>query len=115
MRLIVAGSRTIKDLGFVIKSIDSVPLEQVTEVVSGGADGVDLLGETWANLRQIPVKRFLPDWKRDGRSAGIIRNVEMARYGDILVAVYDGTSPGTNHMVKAMMDEGKEIHVYVRR
>ena len=43
-----------------------------------------------------------PDWDKYGKSAGYIRNTEMAEAGDILVAFWDGKSKGTEHMINIM-------------
>jgi hypothetical protein len=79
---------------------DIVPLL----VVSGGAPGVDRLGERWAREHAIPVRRYLPTWydeqKRFIPSAGFSRNEEMCRNADALVAVWDGKSPGTKHCIR---------------
>ncbi|MDR3135180.1 MAG: DUF2493 domain-containing protein [Deltaproteobacteria bacterium] len=85
-------------------------LNQVTEIVSGLAKGVDTLAIEYANKRGIGLKMFPADWKRFGRSAGPRRNEEMARYADYGVAVWDGLSHGTKHMIRLM--EGR-CHVYI--
>ena len=72
---------------------------EITEVVSGGARGVDKLGEIWAVKNDIPIRLFPANWKEHGRSAGYIRNKEMANYADALIALWDGKSAGTRHMV----------------
>ena len=65
---------------------------QVTEIVSGGAKGVDRLGEWYARQRGLPCKAFPAQWAKYGKSAGPIRNAEMAEYADYGVAVWDGVS-----------------------
>ena len=105
MKVIIAGSRIITDYAVVLRAIRASGFG-ITELVSGGARGVDRLGERWAREHGIPIKWFLPDWDRHGSRgpfhAGIMRNREMAAYvgkGGGLIAVWDGTSPGTKHMV----------------
>jgi hypothetical protein len=75
---------------------------QVTEIVSGGARGVDRLGERYARKRGLPCKVFPAQWAKYGKSAGPIRNAEMAKYTDYGVAVWDGVSRGTANMIKLM-------------
>jgi hypothetical protein len=84
----------------------------ITEVVSGGARGVDTYGTDWALERNIPIKLFRPDWDKFGKGAGFIRNTQMAEYADALVAVWDGQSKGTAHMIKTMEALGKPVYVY---
>lgn len=113
-KVIVAGGRDITDQAFVTSCITSVLFEGgITEVVCGGAKGVDTLGKYWAESMEVPVKMFPADWSTHGKSAGPIRNVEMAQYADALVAVWNGSSKGTKHMIDTMLSLGKETHVFV--
>ena len=117
MKTIIAGCRDIDDWGIVQKAIeDSGFGPGTTEVVSGGAQGVDASGEGIAELHGIPVKRFPADWKKHGKSAGPIRNREMAKYADRLIAVWDGKSRGTKNMIDEMQALGKPVYVsYFKR
>lgn len=117
MKIIIAGSRTITDVRIVAWALGSAGLKlgMISEIVSGGAKGVDTLGEQIAIINNIPVRRFPADWNKYGRSAGYKRNAEMAEYADILVAVWDGQSKGTEHMVDLMQRGGKGVHVHVVR
>ncbi len=106
MKLIIAGSRELSlwpediDDGFdefVLSRLD------VTEVVSGGARGVDDSGEAWAAARGLRVKRFPADWNRYGKAAGSIRNEQMARYADAAILFFkEKPSPGTSNMLAWM-------------
>jgi hypothetical protein len=101
-RTIIAGSRSIRDFGVVCRAIEASGFS-VAEVVSGGACGVDRLAERYARLHRIPVRRFLPDWSRFGRSAGPRRNQQMVDYAGgagQLIAVWDGRSRGTQHTIQ---------------
>ena len=115
MRLIIAGSREITDYELVANAIadsDFHPIE-IDEVVSGTARGVDQLGEQWANLRGIPVKRFVPDWNKHGKAAGPIRNQAMARYANALVLIWDGESRGSASMKREALKCGLKIHEHI--
>lgn len=88
-----------------------------SEVVSGGATGVDQLGLLWAENHRVPTKIFTADWAALGKSAGPLRNREMAHYMDtfgdcILVALWDGESRGTLHMIKYCHKLGIPVFVY---
>lgn len=110
MRTIVAGSRAITDAAIVEKAILESGIE-VTELVSGGAAGVDQLAEAWARQRSIPVTQFLPNWKRCGRRAALMRNVDMAKYAEACIAVWDGQSRGTYHMIRTAKSCGLRLQV----
>lgn len=109
MKVIIAGSRTIHSLPRVARAIKDSGFV-VTEVVSGGAQGVDRLGELWADFYGIPVKLFTPDWSQ-GKKAGPLRNEAMAAYGEALVAVWDGTSTGTADMIRRAKAHGLKVYV----
>ena len=102
MVVIIAGSRWIKDPRFVEEAIKASGWN-ITEVVSGTAKGTDTHGENWARANGIPVTRFRPNWNEYGQRAGLVRNEEMAKYakskGGGLIAVFDGKSKGTKHMI----------------
>lgn len=84
----------------------------VTEVVSGGAYGVDMLGAKFAKDCGLPVKFFYPDWDGLGKRAGFVRNQEMADYADALIAVWDGQSRGTKDMIDRALKKGLKVFVY---
>ena len=110
MRIIIAGSRSLTDMRQVVDAIKAAKFD-ITEVVCGDASGADTFGANWAKARDIPVKYFRPDWKQHGKAAGPIRNGMMADYAEALIAVWDGTSPGTQNMIKEA--ERRKLRVYV--
>lgn len=105
LRLIIAGSRGITDRNMVERILNGVR-SPIDHVISGDARGIDNIGALWAESKGIPVIHFPAKWDLYGKSAGYRRNVDMAKYavGDpqiqgALVAIWDGKSPGTEHMV----------------
>lgn len=92
-------------------ALKNTPFE-ITEVVSGTCKGVDQLGEEWAERKGIPVKKFPADWSKHGRRAGPLRNREMAKYADALIAIWDGKSRGTRSMIDEALREGLEVYVH---
>ena len=111
MRVIVAGSRSINDIELVTKAIEASGFE-VTEIVSGGAHGVDWFGEQYAKAHHTALKRFLAEWHTHGWQAGFIRNKAMAWYADALVAVWDGQSRGTKHMIASAKEHGLKVYIH---
>lgn len=113
MKVVIAGSRSITDMDVLLQAIEFSHWENdITEVVCGGAVGVDTLGKQWAEERLIKVQMFLPDWELYGGRAGIVRNKSIARYADVGILVWDGKSKGTKHMIEAMRDENKSFVVW---
>lgn len=112
MRVIVAGSRHFGSYESVADAISQSGFA-ITELVSGTARGVDRLGEMRAIRNGVPVRRFPAQWERYGKSAGFRRNVEMASYADALLAIWDGTSTGTKHMIDIAVENDLLIKVVV--
>lgn len=111
MKVIIAGSRDIDNYDLIVEAIQQAEFE-ITEVVSGTARGPDKLGEQWARDNFIPISRFPADWNTHGKSAGYRRNAEMGQYADALIAVWDGQSRGTKHMIDIMKKLNKPYFVY---
>lgn len=132
MKVIVAGSRTILDYQLVSAVISNTLSKyniQITEIVSGCADrGVDTLGEQWALANGVKVEPFPAEWddltvpnalirtnkygKEYNVRAGFQRNEAMARYANVLIAIWDGKSRGTKDMIKAAKSRNLSVYVY---
>lgn len=72
MKVAVIGSRglTVSDLGRYLP-------ENTTEIVSGGAKGVDTSAREYALAHGIKQTEFLPEYTRFGRSAPLKRNITI--------------------------------------
>lgn len=87
------------------------------EIISGTAKGADTLGEQFASNYGIKVKRFPANWDAYGKSAGYIRNEQMAKYAvsdggyGVLIAFWDGKSRGTKHMIDLANKHGLTVYV----
>jgi hypothetical protein len=116
MKVVIAGSRTIRDENKVRVRIHQL-LSQLkivpTEIVSGKAIGPDQIGETYANLFKIPVKEMPANWNKHGKSAGPIRNKEMAKHADIAIVFWDGESTGSKNMIEEMSKQNKPCIVEI--
>jgi hypothetical protein len=56
-------------------------------ICSGGCPkGADSFAEKIAEKFDIPIKIFLPKWKRYGRIATFMRNTQIARKSNVLIA-----------------------------
>lgn len=112
MKVIIAGSRTITDPIEVETAIKNSGFE-ITEVICGGAQGVDSLGAAWANIHAIPCTFFMAEWDAHGKAAGPIRNSEMAANADALILIYDGKSRGSADMLMKASTKGLKIHLHL--
>lgn len=118
MRTIIAGSRTIARYDWVRAAMQLAAnrgITPVTQVLCGMARGVDLLGLRWAHEHFVPVRECPAEWVKNGvhdRSAGIKRNCWMGHNADALVALWDGHSPGTKHMIDFARKQDLKVFVF---
>jgi len=112
MRTIIAGSRNITDYKFLCKIMEEINIG-ITVIISGGAKGVDSLAIKYAKDNKIPVEIFKPDWDKFGTKAGIIRNCEMGSVADALIAIWNGSSRGTKHMIDYAMNSKRINKIFV--
>lgn len=108
MKLAVIGSRVLTKI-----VVDEYVSDDVDEIVSGGAKGVDSLAKDFALRKGIKFTEFLPNYNLYGRAAPIKRNQEMAEYADEVLAFWDGSSKGTAHTVRFFERLGKRARVVV--
>lgn len=124
MKTIIAGGRDIWDYSLVESAIAESGFE-ISEVFCGMAGGVDAVGWAWARINGVPVEEFYADWnnlaggirktnkwgKQYNPLAGFQRNERMAMAADALIAVWDGESRGTKHMIEAAESNGLRVFV----
>lgn len=111
MKVIIAGSRTIEDESLIHKIIEQ-PNFSITEIVSGGAKGVDKFGESYAQKNNLKIVRFKPEWNKYKKGAGPIRNQQMAEYADALIAIVHNNSKGTTDIINKMKKLNKIVYEY---
>lgn len=80
-------------------------------LISGGAHGVDTWAEDAADASGLAKLIFRPDWKRYGRRAAAVRNMEIVRAADEVVAFWDGKSRGTRMTIEFARKEGKPLRI----
>lgn len=111
MKVIIAGSRIISNENYIFYILDTFNFNNWT-IVSGGAKGIDSLAKQYSIIKNIPFIEMKADWDKYGKSAGYIRNIEMANISNGLIAFWDQKSKGTKMMIDIMLKQKKEIKVY---
>lgn len=114
-KVIIAGGREFRDYSLLCDSCDKFLCQKRQThdivVISGTARGADILGERYAHERGYAVEKYPADWNRDGKAAGPIRNAQMAKVADALIAFWDGQSKGTANMIDQAKTRGLSIKI----
>ena len=108
MKLAVIGSRSITSV-----DLKKYLPSRVTEIVSGGAKGVDTLAAEYAKENGLLLTEFLPDYTRYKKAAPLKRNEQIARYADAVLAFWDKRSKGTLHTISFFEREGKPVSLII--
>ena len=110
MKVAIIGSRSLR-----VTNLEDYLPSDTTEIVSGGAIGIDRCAEEYAKSRGIPTKIFLPDYNRFGKGAPLKRNVEIIDYADTVIAFWDGASHGTRFVIEEAKKRGKPVRIFVSK
>jgi hypothetical protein len=104
--VLVCGTRTWPDADAICRVLSNL-LEfndfPITGVITGGARGADAVAAYWAIQQEVELHVEHADWSR-GPQAGPERNNRMLDMApDMVVAFWQGQSPGTKHTVREAM------------
>lgn len=108
MKVAIIGSRNL-----MVKNLGQYLPSNVTEIVSGGAKGIDTCAREYALKNNIKLTEFLPDYNKYGRSAPLKRNVLIVDYSDIVLAFWDGHSRGTKFVIDKCRQCSKPVKIFV--
>lgn len=106
MKIAIIGSRNITNA-----DISKYIPYYCTEIVSGGARGVDNSAAEYARQYGLALTIFLPEYEKYGRAAPIVRNKQIADYADEVLAFWDGYSKGTLSVIQYCKKSDKTCHV----
>lgn len=109
MRLAIIGSRQCR--GLTLQQV----LEQIppdcSEIISGGAAGVDQLAREAAQSLGLPFREILPDYPAFGKLAPIIRNDAIVQSADMVLAFWDYHSKGTRDALLKGLKRDKPVKI----
>jgi hypothetical protein len=108
MRVAVVGSRglSVPDLGAYLPP-------ETTEIVSGGARGVDTSAREYAAAHGIKLTEFLPEYEKYGRRAPLVRNITIIENADLVMAFWDGSSHGTKFVIEECRNRGVPVRIFI--
>lgn len=108
MRVAVIGSRElcVNDLGKYLP-------DGVTEIVSGGAKGIDSCVRAYALENKIKLIEYLPEYDKYGRSAPLKRKLTIIENADLVLAFWNGISHGTKYVIDNCKRMGVPIKIFM--
>ena len=106
MKLAIIGSRTCPPID-IEQHLKYIP----DTIVSGGAKGVDTYAKEFAEKHNLKLMEFLPDYKKYGRSAPLVRNKLIVDECDCVLAFWDGKSRGSKFTIDYAKYQGKPVKV----
>ncbi len=110
MKVAVIGSRNLQ-----VDDLENYLPEYTTEIVSGGAIGVDRSARKYAEKTGLKLTEFLPEYDKFGRKAPLRRNITIIEYADLVLAFWDGQSHGTGYVIRCCRERGIPVQVFVPR
>ena len=108
MKVAIVGSRSLINV-----EISKYIPENVTEIISGGAIGIDTLAEEVADKRRISKWIIRPEYDKYGKKAPLIRNKEIVKRAELVIAFWDGKSRGTKFTIDYAKKLNKEVKIYI--
>ncbi len=108
MKVAIIGSRGITDY-----DIGKRIPPDTTLIISGGAYGIDTLAECYAKQHGIPTKIFYPNYELYGKSAPLIRNKLIVDSADLVIAIWDGESRGTEFTINYAKSRKVPCQIYI--
>lgn len=105
-RIVISGSRSITNTNVVYEKLDKIlsnfnKTHTIKYLIGGESSrGIDSLLSNYARNRNwcyVPIKA---EWNTYGKSAGYKRNTVMLNLASHFIAIWDGSSKGTEHAIK---------------
>jgi hypothetical protein len=105
--LLVCGGRDFQDYRRLKAELDRLHSERpITSIIHGAARGADMLADAWARHNKVRVRRFIAEWNKHGKAAGVIRNRKMLTDGKPNFVLAFPGGRGTANMIEQALDAG---------
>lgn len=104
MKVAVIGSRTFSDYELLKNTLRCI---HITEIVSGGDTGADKLAEQYSEEKSIPLQ-IIPHTEHP-ETSNASRTYNIISAAQLVVAFWDGKSPGTGDLLKYARQKEKKI------
>ncbi len=106
MKVAVVGSRNL-----VVLLSECIPAG-TTEILSGGARGVDTCARIYAEENGIPYREFPPEYDKYGKKAPLKRNDLLIDSADLVLVFWDGRSRDVKYVIDKCRERNKPAQIY---
>lgn len=106
MKIAIIGTRKLT-----IDNLEEYLPQGTTEIISGGAKGIDTCANKLAAHLGLALTVIRPDYRRYGKGAPLKRNDEIIARADAVLAIWDGESTGTKYVIDECKRIGKPVTV----
>ena len=109
MKVAIIGSRGIRSSD-AVSILQYLPVE-TRAIISGGAGGIDTWAQEFASRHGFEFVEVLPDYQKYGKKAPTVRNRQLVRQADCVLAIWDYKSRGTAHAIVCCIEEGVPVRI----
>ena len=102
LKVAIIGSRWLN-----IENLEKYLPDNVTEIITGGAKGVDTCAKEYARCHGMRFTEILPEYEKYRKAAPLLRNLQIIAYADEVIAFWDGQSKGTKFVIDQCKKMGK--------
>ncbi len=108
MKVAVIGSR-----GLLVENLEEYLPPETTEIISGGARGIDSCAREYALRHRLKLTEYLPEYSRYGRAAPLKRNITIIEDADLVPAFWDGVSHGTKYVIDHCKKQNIPVEIHI--
>jgi hypothetical protein len=83
------------------------------EIIINQADAIDFISAERLRSNGYKIIVYSPDYERYGKSAPLIRDKLIVDHADLVIAVWDGDSSGTEFTISYAKRRGVPCEVYI--
>jgi len=109
LKTAIVGSRSLSENCY--SSLERYVPKGTSEIISGGAEGIDSLAERYAQEHGLAMTVIRPDYKLYDRHAPLIRNSEICNSADYVLILWDGISRGSMNVIMTCIKQNKPFRV----
>ena len=111
MKVAVIGSRSAgsETLEMIMRALPA----GCSEIISGGAKGVDFFAKMAAGRLNLKYTCIRPKYRKYGRAAPLSRNSAIIEKADFVLAFWDGRSKGTRQALACCISRRKPFRIFL--